>query len=130
MKYLLTAGKFCKKRDRIKQILDDLFNPKSEIQKQNEFINDYNIKLEAKKTCDELFCYASNIINTNEFIANYETALEFNKSGLLISQNEAELRAQKRSEEWIDCDFIRNGIILKGIVEGMKREIEKANFAF
>lgn len=100
MKYLLTAGKFCKRKE------------------------------ETKKTLDELYSYASNIRRTNEFIENYEIALELNKTGLLLMPHEAYERAQKTSKKWIDCDFIRNGLILKGIVEGMNDEIKRANLSF
>lgn len=115
MKRLLTAGKFCKKRKQKERakILDELFR------------ND-----EAKRLLNEFYSYASDIRMTNEFIESFEVALEFNKSGLLLTPRESYARAQQTSQKWIDCDWIRNGIILEGIVEAMKTEITKANMSF
>ena len=99
MKYLLTAGKFTKKDKE---------------------------KRENEKLYQELWEYSSNIIKTNEFIESYETARELLKTGLILTPLESYKRAQKYSKLLIDCNLIKNGLIVSGVLEVMQDTIKKA----
>ena len=96
MKTMLFAGRFCKKREKEGQ--------------------DKKLALEFKN-------YSENIRRTNSILQKFIFIQELKRTGLLLTTKEAEEKAQALSQNLLDCNLIKDGLIVAGMLEYIQQQI-------